>query len=203
MDLVSSYSPTDIRYIEALYSSVWLTVSGCGTSIGLRYLHRFADTDDGRVQRQLKQSIGKPLAAPLTRSRLHHHSEQLFQRWQLITGNETNDPARLASLVEYWGELQAALPTAPVATAAELMLASWLAGQTAVPKGTALKVRASCQLWKVESRTVWSSTLLKRMLQTSTCDLECTRMLVRQWSSHAWSLTSKTMCYSTKQLSFS
>ena len=130
VDLASSHSPTDMRYIETLYSK--RLADGVGL---LRYLHRFADTDDGRVQRQLKQSVGRPLAPPLTRARLHHHCEQLFQRWQLISGN---DPARLASLVDYWAELQATLPTAPVASASELMLSSWLAGQTAVPRGTVL-----------------------------------------------------------------
>ena len=97
VDLQSSHTLTDMRFIEALYFGRLAD----GVEL-LRYLHRFADTNDSAVQRLLKRSVGTPLRSPVTRAKLHHHSEQLFQRWQLISGN---DPARLGSLVDYWGEL--------------------------------------------------------------------------------------------------
>ena len=142
VDLVSSYSPTDMRVIERLYNKQLAD----GVEL-LRYLNRFADTTSSRVQRQLKLSVGGGtlLPAPVTRAKLHHHAELLFQRWQLIKGN---DPEVLSSLADYWHELQESLPTGPACTAAELALASWLAKQVVVPQGRQPSVSAYPRLFQ-------------------------------------------------------
>ena len=48
IDLKSSHTLTDMRFIEALYFGRLTD----GVAL-LRYLHRFANTDDGSVQRLL------------------------------------------------------------------------------------------------------------------------------------------------------
>lgn len=108
LDLAGS-SYADQRKIESLYERQ--LAHGVGL---LQHLGTFVDTSGPRVQRQLKHAVSRAaMAAPYTASRLSHHAEHLFQRWQLIAGNNPSNPH---SLVDYWHELLGSLPVEPEGT---------------------------------------------------------------------------------------
>ena len=124
VDIDGAHFLQDDRMLESFCSGLYADGRGL-----LRRLLQFVDASSPALQRALARKLAECTidAKGATRSALNRHAEVLKQIWELIDGNDLDDPA---SLLNFWSDLVASMPTAP-AESQLVAVRTWLANRIA------------------------------------------------------------------------
>ena len=107
VDIEGAHFLQDDRMLESFVSGRMADGRGL-----LRKLLTFVDASGTDLQRALNRKLAecRMKAEGASRSALNRHCEVIKQIWELIAGNDLDDPA---SLLTFWEDLAASLPTEP------------------------------------------------------------------------------------------